>query len=727
MGRSYREECCEGGHAVSRRSDRPSGRRTRATSAPSDAPRSPQAPGVIRRWLRPDADARFRLARAAGWAVIALTTAALCWVAFVWHPIGDYLTESDFYGAYAPGARLILSGTIDPARYRVYGPVYEFLLAAVGFVARDLFTAGRVISVAAAAGTLALWLRLLTRRVSPAAGFWCVLLLAANPVFFRYGYSATTDAPSVLLLSASLFALLGMRGARAPLWAGLLAGLATLARYNLVALVPASILCLLLPGVAPGGARRRAILTWLLGCGVVLAPWTVFSLWRGHVPGEELFLNYGFYANSTSARHVQDWTAAARDTASRTTFLELMRRDGPRLLAGWAGNAADHLRHDLGTLIGWPTAVLAAAGAVFGLAGSAWRRHAGLFVAWAFGFLALVPVFYSDRYSLAVLPFYLAAAALGITAAPGPARLRTALGVIAALVALSATGFQIADSVHLQRRVAHDLPREVLATGRVLRTLAPDGGRIMARKGHIGYYSGLDVVDFPRVDSLETLGRHARAAGAEFLYFSWVEAQLRPEFSYLLDTTGTVPGLEVIHVTDRNPSVTYRIGPDFGTRPAWFADDTLLTVHTLRGMVRVQPDSMIWKPRVSLGVYELMHGRPEPALAAANGILRVRPREADGWLIRGEALYLMGRLDDARRNYEKLLSFEPGNVAAAIGLGRVHVAAGHYELAARIWRPLIDAAPAPEMLEEMIRLFDALGDREAAARARTRLARMAAP
>lgn len=684
-------------------------------------------PGQSPRLRIPDAAARARIARHAGRALIALATAALGYVAFAHHPIGDYFTESDFYGAYAPGARMLYAGTLDVARYGVYGPVYECVLALFGLVTRDLFTAGRLIAVLSSAGTLALWFLLLSRRAGTVAGFWCVLLLVANPVFFRYGYSATTDAFSVFIMSASLFALLGTHGARAPLGSGLLAGVAILTRYNLVFLVPAAVLALLLPGVAPGGARRRAIRTWLLAAAAVVVPWTLFSLLHGHLPGEVLFTNYGFYAESASARHVQDWTAAARDTAARVTFLETVQREGGGLLAQWAAAALDHLRRDLGTLIGWPLAALAAAGVAWTAIAGTWRRNAPLALMWAFAFLALVPVFYSDRYSLAVLPFYLSAAALGVTAVPGRGAPRAFGTAAAAILALWAAWGLANASVGLQRRVARELPREVLEAGRLLRSLAPDGGGIVARKGHIGYYSGLDVVEFPRVDSLPALAAHARAAGADWLYYSWVEAQLRPEFSWFLDTTATFPGLERVHVSERWPGVTYRIGPEFGALPAWFADDTLRTVHALRGLVRVQPDSMVWQPRMFLGVYELMHGRPEAALRAADGILRARPREESGWLIRSEALYMMGRLDEAQRTYETLLSAEPRNVAAAIGLGRVHVAAGRYELAARIWRPLIDAAPAPEMLMEMIALFEALGDGEAAARARARLAGFAGP
>ena len=88
----------------------------------------------------------------------------LAWIAFRLHVVGDYSTESDFYGGYAQGARLIQQGRVDPARYDVVGPGYDLVLALVGFVVRDLFSAARLISVASAVATMVLWRAILRRR-----------------------------------------------------------------------------------------------------------------------------------------------------------------------------------------------------------------------------------------------------------------------------------------------------------------------------------------------------------------------------------------------------------------------------------------------------------------------------------------------------------------------------------------------------------------------------------
>src|SRR5262249_5241519 len=80
------------------------------------------------------------------------------------HRIGDYFTETDFYGGYAEGARLIQHGRLDPSRYSVVGPGYEVALALAGFVARDLFVAAEWLSLIATVATVLLLFDLLARR-----------------------------------------------------------------------------------------------------------------------------------------------------------------------------------------------------------------------------------------------------------------------------------------------------------------------------------------------------------------------------------------------------------------------------------------------------------------------------------------------------------------------------------------------------------------------------------
>src|SRR5262245_11213512 len=170
----------------------------------SPAPAHPSPPAGDPAWALPAARA-----------VVAVTALALLVVAFAAHPLGDHFTESDFY-EYAAGGRAIARGSVDFSRYGVIGPVYEFLLAIPTWLGIPAFAFARLLSIASITTMLIAWLAIVRRTLGGLAALVTVTLLAANPVLFRYGYSSTTDAPSLAFQSVAVAALLAGRGRAAP-------------------------------------------------------------------------------------------------------------------------------------------------------------------------------------------------------------------------------------------------------------------------------------------------------------------------------------------------------------------------------------------------------------------------------------------------------------------------------------------------------------------------------
>ena len=210
--------------------------------------------------------------------------ALLLALTFTAHPIGDYFTESDFY-EYAAGGSGIRQGLVDPSRYVIIGPLYEFVLAALGLLPFELFRVASLLSIASACAVLALWFQLLRRRGGDGIALATVCFLAAKPVFFRYAYTASTDMLAMALQAASLFAMLAMGGKRAPLWAGLFAGLAILTRYTSIYLVPGALIMWIWGGSQLPRRKLGPIARYALGLGLVVVPWTVFALASGAMPG----------------------------------------------------------------------------------------------------------------------------------------------------------------------------------------------------------------------------------------------------------------------------------------------------------------------------------------------------------------------------------------------------------------------------------------------------------
>jgi hypothetical protein len=338
-------------------------------------------------------------------------------------------------------------------------------------------------------------------------------------------------------------------------------------------------------------------------------------------------------------------------------------------------------------------------------------------------FLALLPIFYSDRYSLPHLPILLAFAG----AAVALLRIEWRLGATAIALGWALAAVPLAlgarTAVVRTRDVLSQQPIEVPEAGRALAAVAPRDARVVSRKPHIGYYSGLVTVPFPRLRDLRELAAWCRGHHADYLFLSWYEAELRPEFWALLDTSRVLPGLRVIHVTDHNPSVLYQVGPEFGAVPDWFADPATRNLQAARVQVRVLEPSQAWQAHVLLGLDALDHGRPAEAETHFFAVTSIPEGRAQGWLGWGEARLRLGHVDDAIRAFQTVLAIAPDNRLARERLGVAQAMAGDLAGAARTWQPILDTTRDPALLQTMLSVFGQLKDEASLARVRAAMSR----
>jgi 4-amino-4-deoxy-L-arabinose transferase-like glycosyltransferase len=681
----------------------------------------------------------------AAWALVGAYLVATLVMVFGPHRVGDVFTETDFYGSYGPGARALQEGRLDPSRYGVVGPLFEILLAAAGFVVRDLFLAAELIAAASMTAALAFWWSLVARRVGPGAAFLTALFLASNAQFFRYGWSATTDAPALALQAAALWALLGARrreppaagpapesgeaGSAAPgmaadggptpapeaagaptsrrlLAAGLLAGLAFLTRYNSVALLPAALAAIALgwAGV-PAGARLRAVL-WVTG-GFLLPvlPWVAYSASHGGAVRFQLHHNIAYEVFARPKGIV--WDHYARDLQPQfPTPWSVLARDPMAVLGRMAFNVLDHLRLDARVLAGLPLACAAAAGVWLAWRDGALLRIRPVLLAMAFLFLALVPAFHSERYSLAVLPGW---ALLGAVAFASPwfalaaGRVWWKLALVPAVL-LPALGTTRAFTA----RVVDQLPVEVLDAARQVRPYVRPGEKVMARKPHFAWYAGLTSAPLPLADSLADWGESARREGARWLYFSWPEAELRPRFEWLLDSTSAAPGLTVRAATARWPALVYEIGPRFGDEPDWITNDTLVAVH--RARARVLVNHVAVEPRVFLAMHELSLRNFDAAQRHIDELLQLTPSNPEVLLMAADNRLQLGDPAGALEYYARLDAIRPGTAEARVGRGWAAALQGDEVGAARLWATVVGATDDPNTLRRMGVAFARTGD-----------------
>ena len=652
----------------------------------------------------------------AAWGVVIAFAVVAGWFVLVPHHVGDVFTETDFYGAYAEGARLIQHGRLDPTRYAVIGPGFEVMLALVGFVVRDLFLAASLISLGSMVAMLALWRATFRRLGGSAFALVAVALLACNAQVLRYGYAVTTDALALALQAAALYVLLSRKGGRALFAAGALAAMAFLTRYTHgVLLVAGPVVILAGWSRTPREQRLRGTLQYLGGFAALVAPWIMYSLAHGGGAGIQLHHNlaYDVFARSQGI----PWDTYQREMQSQfPTPWSVLARDPGAVIGRLLFNVYDHLRLDAQKTTGLSMALAAAAGLVLAWREGLLKRLAPVLFVGALTFLALVPAFHSERYAMAVLPAWaaLAAAAFAPLGAFG-----TAAGWGRLALALVPLVFSAQASVRVQKRALSQLPVEVLRAADAVQSRVRPGEYVLARKPHFAYHAGLKPLAFPFVDTLPELAAYAREHGVRWLYFSWPEAEMRPSFRYLLDTTSAVPGLTARAVTSHNPAVVYEIGPGFGAEPAWADNDTLRAVHDARASVAINDHDV--RSRMMLALYARQNqlwNDAQPWLEAAAAIT---PRDPSVLSVLADNFTRLEQYGASEATWQKVQAFDPGAPSIALGRGTNALLDGRLGDAAEHWRPVVSDAADPVTLRRMLELFTQAGDAATVAQVRARM------
>jgi hypothetical protein len=487
----------------------------------------------------------------------------MLWIALRYHIVGDYGVETDFYWSYVPQAKHILEGSLPIEDF--HGPFYPMVLAIASVLTSDLFHAGVVLSVASA--SVVLWgvYETVRRLVRADVAAIAVLMVAVNQTFVQYTYSAGTDMLFFALTMTATWSLFKDPERRWPaiVVSALLFGLAYLTRYNGVfalAGVPFAIL-VADPHGQPWKERARTAAVFAGVFLLTIAPWGIYSL----IEKGSFFYNRNYLniAYEMFGRGKVGWDAYWYGAATQYQSLTQVIFADPGAFASTVGrNIVDHLVRDLGQLVGWPIGILAVIGAALSFREKPEHRVLAMWLVGASFFALLLLVFYGERFSLYLLPLYIVLALRTLTW-PALAAWRlwgtVQIGAVAALL-LVVWNFTVSKA-HNEEQIDSG-PAEVVEFGRWVEANLPPvtpGTIVVARKPHIAYYLGMTLSMFPLVTTQEELYAELRRVNASYLYYSPMEAGLRPQFQHLLDPARAPSGLRPLVSTAVPPAVLYRV------------------------------------------------------------------------------------------------------------------------------------------------------------------------
>jgi hypothetical protein len=486
-------------------------------------------------------------------------------ISFIFHTVGDYGIETDFFWGYVPSAKKFLSGEIPMDAFR--GPLYPMVLAIFGFILGDFFRAGIFIAVLSASVLIYVTFELLKKIFSTVISFFVTVLLIVNPVFIQYTYSAGTDMFFNALASLTLYFFFKNNelSYKNLILAAIFGGLSYLTRYNGIFLASFVFVILFVNSWNINWISRvKAAVIFSVAFLITFSPWGFYCLSeKGSFFYNE---NYKNIAYEVYGKEKMSWDDFWFSESSKITSLtEVIFKDTGLFVSTIIGNIADHFLQDMEKLISWHLGVFVILGFALLIISNPFKKwktqETGYYLVNLFFFALLLVVFYSERFSLFLIPFYLVIALQPMFFE----RLKVAKFLPKTLkyvLLIGLISFTFYKSYSFNSDNINSGPTELLTLRDWYEenvSLEMKGKTVAARKAHVAYYLDMDFKLLPMADSYEDLISKLRESQVDYLYFGIAEAGLRREFQYLIDPKGDHPGLEVVVYFKDPPSVLYRV------------------------------------------------------------------------------------------------------------------------------------------------------------------------
>ncbi|MGQ9806843.1 MAG: ArnT family glycosyltransferase [Chlorobiales bacterium] len=509
--------------------------------------------------------------RAGDWrvafAISAIYTVILLWAAHVYHRVGDYGVETDFFWNYAPDARTIQSilkgegGAFPIDGFR--GPMYALVLSLVAFVIQDFFAAGVIFGILCAGATLFLTHRLVLEFFGKVDALVVLLILATNSIFIQYSYSAGTDMFFNLVATLATYAFLKVLNGDGWRWlivASVASSVALLTRQNSLFLIVGFVLALFLlnPSKQPLKSQVLYVLSFV---GIVFALYAPYGFYTLQEKGKFFYsLNYLNIAKDLFGRETNWDTFWYGKSQSFNSLGDVILADPVKFVSNTLANIPSHFIGDLGELLSWFLSVFVIGGILAAIfQRNLTRVQVAYFIFAVLNFGVLLLTFYGARFSLNLIAPYAVLLVLFFKWDAVPKVVHYALPIALAIV--------LFQSVQFHRKNIDSGPQEMLAlrekffeiTGRNPKTHYDE--IIITRKPHIAYYLNLKMGGFPMTETYDELIAEARKLGASYLFYSYFEANLRPQFRFLFNVKEPPPELEPIMTLTNPPAVLYRIKP----------------------------------------------------------------------------------------------------------------------------------------------------------------------
>ncbi len=486
--------------------------------------------------------------------------------------------ETDFYSAYVVQAREFLRGVLVIDEYR--GPFYQIVLALFSLITGGggFYVAGKILNVTCAVLSLLFVWRLLGKISDSSIALLVMIFVSLNLNFVRYAFTPGTDLLFFLLYIMSLFLLVKCAEENSPplQWfiAGATVALTYLTRYTGISLIVFAVVVMAFTisrnrkQLATSRNLLRNAIYFVVPLLVFIGSWSIYCK---TVTGQAFFNKN--YQNTALTVHKPDdiskdeWNLKHQNDFN--SMMEVISKDTPLFLKKvLIVNPPTNLFKDLSRLFPRVVGLFVGIGLIFFIITIRKRSPYQIlyFVSAILLFLQLLLIFYSERFSLPLVPFYLFVMILFLRDEKlrklnvGFGRFRLIGAILIALGLINAYS-----TFTILKAEINDVPLEILEVAQNSKIKLGDtitGKTVMARKPHIAYYMSMGFATTPYVTSIDELRTALSSTSSDYYFVNESESgniendDLRKK---LLDFNSPPEGFRVVAYSTNPVAIFYRV------------------------------------------------------------------------------------------------------------------------------------------------------------------------
>lgn len=499
---------------------------------------------------------------------------AILLIGLTLHKLPDEVVGTDFLGGFVSQAEsFIKTGVIEIDNFR--GPLYPIVLGIVNLLFNNYLITGTLIAAISSAISLGFNYSTIKKVFDKNIAFFSIILISLNPFYIKYSYEAGTDMFFVAIASALLFFVIkwDKYNFKRIISLAFLASLGYLTRSTGIFLYLITSIWIL--NISKDNLKQifKPLIFFFISIFIITLPWNLYTLSEtGNFIHNRNHLNLAFelYGKDNTSwdefwyKNGEEFGSG--EASNYNSFSSVILKDPIKFSTKIVSNSIEHSYKDLSILVNPLIGFFFLVGIIALYKNKTNKIYIlnNLLL-----FTILLTTFYSPRFSLFLIPFYISLALFGIKYLntffeEKYSKSRFQKAILLSLVTILVLSSLLQAIEYNRSQFLREQTEVYQIKEKVFDNIPAEykGTKIATRRPHLPYVLNMESYTIPNFSTIEELIQDLQDHEIDYLYYGIDEWKSRPQYTDLKLSAplGYAPeGLELIYTTGEPGYFVFRV------------------------------------------------------------------------------------------------------------------------------------------------------------------------